>query len=51
MSTLTIYLDDELSDLLAKEAETVDRSKSYIVRKAVKAYLENNSIVQEFNQL
>jgi predicted transcriptional regulator len=47
MSTLTIYLDDELSDLLAKTAETVDRSKSYIVRKAVKAYLENECDLKE----
>ena len=38
--------DEELNDMIAKAAETIDRSKAYVVRKAVRAYLENNSIAE-----
>ncbi len=46
MTTLTVYIDDELNDMIAKAAETIDRSKAYVVRKAVRAYLENNFIAE-----
>jgi len=28
MTTLTVYIDDELNNMIAKAAETVDRSKA-----------------------
>lgn len=51
MTTLTIYIDDELNNMIAETAKTIDRSKAYVVRKAVRGYLESNCSEQELNQL
>jgi len=43
MTTISIRLPDELAKKLENLASTTERSKTYLVREAVKAYLEEYS--------
>ena len=40
MVALNVRISDELSNILAKSAEYLDRPKGYLVRKALEAYLQ-----------
>ena len=41
-TTLTIHLDDEVSDRLDALAKTTRRSKSLLVSEAIRAFVESN---------
>lgn len=44
MTTLSFHIDDEQHQKLLKLAEATDRSKSYILRKALEAFLHHHEI-------
>lgn len=42
-TSVSIRLPDEMADSLKSLSETIDRSKAYIIKKALQAYLEDYS--------
>ena len=44
MTTVSFHLDDELNNKLLKIAEISERSKSYIIRKAVEYFIASYRI-------
>jgi RHH-type rel operon transcriptional repressor/antitoxin RelB len=42
-SSISIRLPDDMADSLKSLSETIDRSKAYIIKKALQAYLEDYS--------
>ena len=50
MVALNVRISDELSNVLAKSAEYLDRPKGYLVRKAVEAYLQElQEDIEDYN--
>ena len=47
MKLMSLRLSEKLEEKLEKYAHKLDRSKSYLVRKAIETYLENLSKVPE----
>jgi len=47
MAMLCLRIPDKLNNTLAQEAKYLDRSKGYIVRKAVEGYLKELQIQRE----
>jgi len=42
-TSVSIRLPDDMADTLKSLSETIDRSKAYIIKKALQAYLEDYS--------
>jgi RHH-type rel operon transcriptional repressor/antitoxin RelB len=42
-TSVSIRLPDDMADSLKSLSETIDRSKAYIIKKALQAYLEDYS--------
>jgi RHH-type rel operon transcriptional repressor/antitoxin RelB len=42
-TSVSIRLPDDMADTLKTLSETIDRSKAYIIKKALQAYLEDYS--------
>jgi len=42
-TSISIRLPDDMADSLKSLSETIDRSKAYIIKKALQAYLEDYS--------
>lgn len=42
-TSVSIRLSDDMADSLKSLSETIDRSKAYIIKKALQAYLEDYS--------
>ena len=42
-TSVSIRLPDDIADSLKSLSETIDRSKAYIIKKALQAYLEDYS--------
>jgi len=42
-TSVSIRLPDDMADSLKNLSETIDRSKAYIIKKALQAYLEDYS--------
>lgn len=50
MVALNVRIPDELSNVLAKSAEYLDRPKGYLVRKALEAYLQElQEDIEDYN--
>jgi hypothetical protein len=50
MVALNVRISDELSNVLAKSAEYLDRPKGYLVRKALEAYLQElQEDIEDYN--
>lgn len=50
MVALNVRIPDELSNILAKSAEYLDRPKGYLVRKALEAYLQElQEDIEDYN--
>jgi predicted DNA-binding protein len=50
MVGLSVRISDELSNILAKSAEYLDRPKVYLVRKALEAYLQElQEDIEDYN--
>ena len=50
MAALNVRIPDELSNVLTKSAEYLDRSKGYLVRKALEAYLQElQEDIEDYN--
>jgi predicted DNA-binding protein len=50
MVALNVRISNELSNVLAKSAEYLDRPKGYLVRKALEAYLQElQEDIEDYN--
>lgn len=41
MASLKIYIPDDLNEELSELSNTLDRTKAYIIRKAIQEYINN----------
>lgn len=47
MTTISLRIDDELSEKLEKVGRFMERSKSYIARKAIESFIEEMAFLAE----